>query len=52
MVRPAPRSPSLYQINTRVWLTEVSKNLGRRHVKSPAELGSSCRAPPSESFQE
>jgi glycosidase len=26
----APRYPSLYQINTRVWLTELSHNLGRR----------------------
>ena len=25
-----PRYPSLYQINTRVWLTEFSKSLGRR----------------------
>jgi glycosidase len=25
----APRSPSLYQINTRVWLTELSRALGR-----------------------
>src|ERR1700690_920378 len=24
------RYPSLYQINTRVWLTELSQNLGRR----------------------
>jgi len=28
-VRPGPRYPSLYQINTRVWLTELSKGLGR-----------------------
>jgi hypothetical protein len=28
-VRPGPRYPSLYQINTRVWLTELSRNLGR-----------------------
>ena len=27
--RPAPRYPSLYQINTRVWLTELSRHLGR-----------------------
>jgi hypothetical protein len=27
---PAPRYPSLYQINTRVWLTEQSRKLGRR----------------------
>lgn len=27
---PAPRYPSLYQINTRVWLTELSRSLGRR----------------------
>src|SRR5262245_6851397 len=26
----APRYPSLYQINTRVWLTELSQKLGRR----------------------
>ncbi|MBL8795230.1 MAG: alpha-amylase [Planctomycetia bacterium] len=26
----APRYPSLYQINTRVWLTALSKSLGRR----------------------
>ena len=25
-----PRYPSLYQINTRVWLTELSRSLGRR----------------------
>ena len=25
-----PRYPSLYQINTRVWLTELSRPLGRR----------------------
>ena len=25
-----PRYPSLYQINTRVWLTELSRTLGRR----------------------
>src|SRR5580765_4281567 len=25
-----PTYPSLYQINTRVWLTELSKELGRR----------------------
>ena len=25
-----PRYPSLYQINTRVWLTELSRKLGRR----------------------
>ena len=24
-----PRHPSLYQINTRVWLTELSQDLGR-----------------------
>jgi len=27
---PAARYPSLYQINTRVWLTEVSRTRGRR----------------------
>jgi hypothetical protein len=27
---PAPRYPALYQINTRVWLTELSRSLGRR----------------------
>ena len=26
----APRYPSLYQINTRVWLTELSRKLGRK----------------------
>ena len=26
---PEPRYPSLYQINTRVWLTELSQQLGR-----------------------
>src|SRR6187200_708319 len=26
----APRYPCLYQINTRVWLTELSRGLGRR----------------------
>src|SRR5262245_30148417 len=25
-----PRYPSLYQINTRVWLTQLSRTLGRR----------------------
>ncbi len=29
-VRSAPRYPSLYQINTRVWMTELSHALGRR----------------------
>lgn len=29
-VRTTPRYPSLYQINTRVWLTELSAKLGRR----------------------
>jgi glycosidase len=28
--RPNPRYPSLYQINTRVWLTELSRRRGRR----------------------
>ena len=27
--RPTSRYPSLYQINTRVWLTELSRQLGR-----------------------
>ena len=27
--RPAPRYPSLYQVNTRVWLTDLSRALGR-----------------------
>jgi glycosidase len=27
---PSPRYPSLYQVNTRVWLTELSRTLGRR----------------------
>ena len=26
----APRYPSLYQINTRVWLAELPRTLGRR----------------------
>jgi len=29
MIMAAPRYPSLYQINTRVWLTELSRALGR-----------------------
>ena len=29
-MRPLPACPSLYQINTRVWLTELSTALGRR----------------------
>ena len=29
-LRTAPRYPSLYQINTRVWLTELSRALGKR----------------------
>ena len=29
-MRPLPACPSLYQINTRVWLTELSRVLGRR----------------------
>ena len=41
----APRYPSLYQINTRVWLTEFAKSLGR-----PATLrthkGSAYLLPP------
>ncbi len=28
-LRPLPLYPSLYQINTRVWLPELSKTLGR-----------------------
>ena len=28
-MRKAPLYPSLYQINTRVWLTELSRELGR-----------------------
>ncbi len=27
--RPAPRYPSLYQVNTRVWLTDLARALGR-----------------------
>ena len=30
MTQNSPRYPSLYQINTRVWLTELSRSLGRR----------------------
>lgn len=29
-MRTGPDYPSLYQINTRVWLTEISENLGRK----------------------
>lgn len=29
-LQPRPRYPSLYQINTRVWLTALSRQLGRR----------------------
>lgn len=29
-MRTSPRYPSLYQINTRVWLTELSRTLGRQ----------------------
>lgn len=29
-MKMAPRYPSLYQINTRVWLTELSRSAGRR----------------------
>ncbi len=28
-MNPAPQYPSLYQINTRVWLTELSRKLGK-----------------------
>jgi len=28
-MRALPAYPSLYQINTRVWLTELSRGLGR-----------------------
>lgn len=28
-MNPLPRYPSLYQVNTRVWLTELSRKLGR-----------------------
>ena len=27
---PDPGNPALYQINTRVWLTELSRTLGKR----------------------
>jgi glycosidase len=27
---PSPRYPALYQVNTRVWLTELSRSLGKR----------------------
>jgi glycosidase len=29
VLMPSPRYPSLYQINTRVWLTDLSRSLGR-----------------------
>jgi hypothetical protein len=35
---PKPLYPSLYQVNTRVWLTELSRALGR-----PATLWTTCR---------
>ena len=38
----APRYPSLYQINTRVWLTELSRALGRGRPRS-----TTCRTPTS-----
>jgi len=28
-MKTLPAQPALYQINTRVWLTELSKSLGR-----------------------
>jgi hypothetical protein len=28
-MKALPAHPSLYQINTRVWLTELSRNLGK-----------------------
>jgi len=36
-----PAQPSLYQINTRVWLTELSKSLGSandagQHARTPS----------------
>ena len=37
-----PRYPALYQINTRVWLTELSRPLGRR-----ATLDDGCLTPSS-----
>ena len=36
----APRYPSLYQINTRVWLAELSRSLSR-----PATLDDSLGCP-------
>ena len=42
-----PRYPALYQINTRVWLTELSRALGRRATLDDvpdAELRSAGRA--------
>ena len=41
-----PRYPSLYQINTRVWLTELSGKLGRPATPDDvpdAELDRLCR---------
>ena len=41
------RYPALYQINTRVWLTELSRELGRAATLDDipdAELGSPGRA--------
>ncbi len=35
----APRYPLLYQINTRVWLTELSQALGRASSTRGSSLG-------------
>ena len=51
---PDPRYPAVYQINTRVWLTELSYTLGKRATlddiptrrwiasRSSASTGSGC----------
>src|SRR5437016_3673069 len=44
----SPRYPSLYQINTRVWLTDLSRSLGRRATLDDipdAELDALARSP-------
>ena len=42
-----PRYPSLYQINTRVWLTELSRMLGRSEPASKPfkKIGGMTNAP-------
>ena len=39
-----PLYPSLYQINTRVWLSEVSRALGRANAQAHVELAQEAEA--------